>query len=271
MDADITYSSRRIRNSEFENCKKNGVSDIVEVKIGYDGIVLAAPKAAQPMAVSELDIYLALAKEVPNPDGSETLIANPHATWNDVNPALPTRPIEVYGPARGSGTRTVFSNLVLLDGCDSFDWMRAMKREDALEHRTKCRTLREDGLYIEASENDAFTLQKLAKNPDALAIFSFAILDSNPDIVDGLIIDGVDPELSTIADGSYPMARPLYLYVKKAHVDRFPGIRECLSEFTNEDAWGDGGYLSEHGLVPMRTEERRKYAEVAKNLTPMTR
>ncbi len=270
LDPDITYASRRIRKSEFDNCQKNGVAEVVEVKIGYDGIVIASSKKAQALHLTRRDIFLALAKEVPDPKGGETLVANPYKTWKDVNDTLPAQPIKVLGPARGSGTGHVFARFAMEGGCRTFGWIRASKKEDALQYKTTCRTVRQDGAYVEASEADALTVQKLVSEPDTLGIFSFGVLDQNSDKIHGSVINGVKPDFETIADDSYPLSRLLYLYVKKAHVDVYPGIREFLEEFTSDRAWGSGGYLTERGLVPMSAEERRKFAADAKNLAPMS-
>ena len=221
---DITNASRRIKESEFETCQKNGVKDVVEVKIGYDGIAIANSKKAPAMQLSLRDIFLALAKDVPDPKGGEKLVANPYKTWKDVNPALPAQTIEVLGPPPTSGTRDAFTELAMEGGCSSFDWIKAMKKSDAKQYKATCHTVREDGAYVEAGENDNLIVQKLETNPNALGIFGFSFLDQNRDMIQGSVIDGVKPEFETIADGSYPISRPLYFYVKKAHVDVIPGM-----------------------------------------------
>jgi phosphate transport system substrate-binding protein len=267
---DVTNSSRRIKSSEFETCQKNGVQDIIEVKIGYDGIALANSKKAAAMDLSLRDIFLALAKEVPDPAGGEKLVTNPYKTWQDVNPDLPNKPIEVLGPPPTSGTRDAFAELAMEGGCKTFDWIKAMKKTDKSQYKGICHTVREDGAYVEAGENDNLIVQKLDTNPTALGIFGFSFLDQNRDKIQGSAIDGVEPEFETIADGTYPVSRPLFFYVKKAHVGVIPGIQEYLVEFTSEKAWGDEGYLSDRGLIPMPEEERKKFAAAAKNLTPMS-
>jgi phosphate transport system substrate-binding protein len=270
-EPDITYASRRITRKEFDICRANGVREIVEIKIGDDGIVIANSKKAPAMDLSLRDIYLALAKEVPDPEGSKTMVANPYKTWKDVNGSLPDRNIEIMGRTRGSSTFYAFSRLALESGCRTFDWIRALKKEDPLHYKELCRTVREDGVYIKASDEDNQTLQKLLSRPDAFALFSFSFLDKNRDTLRGSVIDGVKPDFDTIADDSYPISRPLYIYVKKAHVGVIPGIRELLAEYTSDRAWGDDGYLSDVGLIPMPESERRKYASDAENLVPMTR
>jgi phosphate transport system substrate-binding protein len=267
---DITNSSRRIKKSEFDTCQKNGVKDVIEVKIGYDGIAIANSKKAEPMNLSLRDIFLALAKEVPDPGGAEKLVANPYKTWKDVNPALPAEAIEVLGPPPTSGTRDAFAELAMEGGCKTFSWVKDMKKADKKQYKSICHTVREDGAYVEAGENDNLIVQKLDTNPKALGIFGFSFLDQNRDKIRGSAIDDVKPEFETIADGSYPISRPLYFYVKAAHADVIPGIREYLAEFTSEKAWGDEGYLSDRGLIPMPADERNKFASDAKNMTAMS-
>lgn len=263
---DITNSSRRIKASEVKMCADNGVSEIVEVLIGYDGIVVANAKKADQMTLTRKDIFLALGKEVPNPDGSETLVPNPYKTWKDVNPALPAKKIEVLGPPPTSGTRDAFAELALEGGCKKIDWIKALKDSDKNKYKEVCHSVREDGAYVEAGENDNLIVQKLNANPDALGVFGFSFLDQNADKVQGSIVDGNAPTFDTIADGSYPVSRPLYFYVKKAHVGVIPGIAEYLAEFTNDRAWGEEGYLTEKGMIPLGEEERAKVGNAVKTL-----
>ncbi len=266
---DITNSSRKIKDSEIEQCKGNGVKEIIEVKIGYDGIALAQSNTAELAELSLRDIYLALAKEVPDPKGSETLVKNPYKTWKEVNADLPDSAIEVLGPPPTSGTRDAFVELAMEGGCKTFDWIKAMKKKDKNEYKRVCHTVREDGAYVEAGENDNLIVQKLDANPRAMGIFGFSFLDQNTDRVQGAVINGVAPEFESIADGEYPISRPLYFYVKKAHVGSIPGIREYLAEFTSEKASGEDGYLSDKGLIPMPDEERQAVADNVRNLNPM--
>jgi phosphate transport system substrate-binding protein len=269
---DITNASRRIKTSEMEKCAKNGIDKILEVKIGYDGIVLANSKAAPLFRVSLRDIFMALAKKVPDPKGGDrpgALVENPYQTWKEVNPTLPDTKIEVLGPPPTSGTRDAFVELAMEGGCKTVGWIRALKKQDKKAYKALCHTIREDGAYVEAGENDNLIVNKLVANPDALGIFGFSFLDQNTDKVQGSVINGVAPEFETIADGSYPVSRPLFFYTKIAHVGEIPGIREYLAEFTSDKAWGDYGYLTDKGMIPMPAEERAKYAADAKKLTPM--
>jgi phosphate transport system substrate-binding protein len=266
---DITNASRRIKQSEVKACAKNGVGDIVEVKIGYDGIAIANSKNAPRMALSRKDLWLALAKEVPGRSGGEALMPNPYKTWKDVNPSLPNTPIKVLGPPPTSGTRDAFVELVMEPGCETFDFIEAMKKKDEKEFKRICFTIREDGAYVEAGENDNLIVQKLQADPDALGIFGFSFLDQNTDLIQGSAIEGVVPDFDSIASGKYPVSRPLFFYVKKAHVGMIPGIQEYLAEFTSEKAWGEDGYLADKGLIPMPQEERQKVRADVKGLTAL--
>jgi phosphate transport system substrate-binding protein len=263
---DITNASRRIKKSEYEKCHNNGVKGIIEVKLGYDGIAVANSKKSQRMELSRKDIFLALAKDVPNPDGSETLVANPYKTWKDVNPALPNKKIEVLGPPPTSGTRDAFAELAMEGGCKKIGWISAMKKQDKKKYKSICHTVREDGAYIEAGENDNLIVQKLEANPDALGVFGFSFLDQNTDKVQGSLVDGVAPEFEAIASGKYPVSRPLYFYVKKAHIGKVPGIKVFLGEWDKEGTWGDEGYLTDKGLIPMPKAERDEFSSAIKNM-----
>jgi phosphate transport system substrate-binding protein len=264
---DITNASRRIKSSEVDLCASNGVTDIVEVKIGYDGIVMASDKSADDFELSLRDVFLALAKEVPAADGSETLVANPNKTWKDVNPALPDLKIEVLGPPPTSGTRDAFAELALEGGCKTFDWIKAMKSADKNAYKAVCHSVREDGAYVEAGENDNLIVQKLQANPAALGVFGFSFLDQNSDKLSGHKINGQLPTFDAIADGDYPVSRSLYFYVKKAHIGVIPGMQEYLGEFTSDKAWGPDGYLADRGLIPMPEAERSQFASDVRNLS----
>ncbi len=262
---DMTNASRAIKKSEVENCAANGVKEITEVKVGYDGIVMANSKAAPEMDVTEQQIFLALAKDIP--DGKGGLKANDNMTWKDVDPSLPDVKIEVLGPPPTSGTRDAFAELAMEGGCETFDSIKDMKKSDGDKYKAVCHSIREDGAYVEAGENDVLIVRKLEANPNAFGVFGFSFLDQNLDKVQGSKIDGVAPTFETIASGDYPLSRPLFFYVKKAHVGVIPGMQEFLTEFTSEKAWGDEGYLTDKGLIPMPEEEREKFRSDAANLT----
>jgi len=252
---DITNASRAMKKSEFDKCQKNGVTDITQVKIGYDGIAVANSKKATQFSLSERDLYLALAKNVPNPDGSNTLVANPYQTWKEVNSSLPNHKIEVLGPPPTSGTRDAFAELAMEGGCKTFGFIKAMKKTDKKAYKAACHTVREDGPYIEAGENDNLIVQKLESNPNALGIFGFSFLEQNDDKVQGSKIEGTTPQFETIADGSYPLSRPLFFYVKNAHIKSIPGMKQYLDEFTSDGAMGEEGYLVDKGLIPLSSSE----------------
>ncbi|MGB5246365.1 MAG: PstS family phosphate ABC transporter substrate-binding protein [Woeseia sp.] len=265
---DIANASRAIKQSEIDNCAKNGVSEIIEVKIGYDGIVVANSVDTDPVTLTRRDIFMALAKEVPGDKDGE-LIANPYQKWNEVNPALPAADIEVLGPPPTSGTRDAFLELAMEGGCTTVPWIKALKNTDGDRYKAICHTIREDGGYVEAGENDNLIVQKLQANPAAFGIFGFSFLDQNAEKVQGALVDGVEPTFEAIADGSYPVSRPLYFYAKKAHMDVIPGLRGFLREFTSERAWGEDGYLSYRGLIPMPEEERLAMSAAVNSLTPL--
>jgi phosphate transport system substrate-binding protein len=268
---DITNSSRAIKDSEVELCKSNGVEEIIEVQVGFDGIVIANSKAGPTYNLSLKDVWLALAAEVPNPANTDSgdLVKNPYTTWKQVNAALPDIKIEVLGPPPTSGTRDAFVELAMESGCEAFPWIKDLKKSDGDKFKTVCHTIREDGGYVEAGENDNLIVQKLQANPDALGIFGFSFLDQNSDALKGKAIDGVAPTYEAIADGSYPISRPLFFYAKKAHVGVIPGMREFLAEFTSEKAWGPEGYLIDRGLIPLPDAQRKAVAERVKNLETM--
>ena len=213
---DITNSSRRIKMSEYQDCQANGVTDIVEVLVGFDGIAIANSVEADQMELTREELYMALAKDVPSPDGANTLVPNPYTRWNQINSALPDEAIEVLGPPPTSGTRDAFVELVMEAGCEAFDTVKALDKD---AFKVACHTMREDGAYVEAGENDNLIVQKLASNPAALGIFGYSFLEQNDDMVQSSVIDGFEADFDLIADGSYPVSRPLYFYVKAQHVD----------------------------------------------------
>lgn len=256
---DVTNSSRRIKASEVASCDEAGVTEIVEVKIGYDGIVLANAIGQAPFELSRRDIFSALAKQLPDPAGSGEFIDNPYEKWSDIRSDLPARRIEVLGPPPTSGTRDAFVELAMEGGCSTYPEIAALEESDGDRYTAMCHSIREDGTFIEAGENDNLIVQKLNANPAALGIFGYSFLDQNGDKVQGASIDGVPPSFENISSGSYPVSRPLYFYVKRAHVEVVPGINEFLREYTSDRAWGPEGYLSERGLIPLPDAERSEW------------
>ncbi len=263
---DMTNASRRIKDSEIELCASNGVTEIAEVQIGFDGIVLANSKATDRRSLTLRQIFLGLAKEIPAPNGE--LIPNPNKTWKDVDPTLPNVKIEVLGPPPTSGTRDAFNELALEGGCKTFPDIAALKKTDKNRYKQICRSMREDGGYVDAGENDNLIVQKLIANPNAIGVFGFSFLDQNDDVIQGSLVDGVGPEFDAISDGSYPVSRSLYFYVKKAHVGSIPGMQEYVAEFTSEGAIGDEGYLSDRGLIPAPQDGRALARKTSESLAP---
>ena len=268
---DITNASRRIKKNEFNQCKENGI-DVVEIKVGYDGIVIANSKKAKLLNLTKRQIFLALAKQVPegNKEGGN-LVDNPNKKWSDIDPNLPNKKIEVLGPPPTSGTRDAFNELAIEGGCKTFPKLKAIKKQDKKKYKAICRAVREDGAFIEAGENDNLIVQKLVENENAFGVFGFSFLIENEDKIQGSTVDGMAPTMETIADKSYGVSRPLYFYVKLAHVDVIPGIREFLEEYTSEDSWGPGGYLEERGMIPMPENEREFFKKNAEEIIPLTK
>ena len=263
---DITNSSRRIKLSEVELCEGNGVTDIVEIMIGYDGIVLANKKGAQRYDLTTKNIFDALAREVPV---AGKLIPNPNRTWKDVDPSLPDVKIEVMGPPPTSGTRDAFVELAMEKGAKQYAMLKELRSQDKKKFKAVAHAIREDGAYVEAGENDNLIVRKLEANPNALGIFGFSYLDQNEDRIQGSRIDGVLPDFEEIAEGRYVIARPLYFYLKAVHVAQVPGLPEYIAEFTSERAAGPDGYLVDKGLIPLPDAERAKVREDGANLVPL--
>ncbi len=256
---DITNASRRIKASEYENCTNNGIT-ITEVRVGFDGIVLANSKDHERYELTKEQIFQALAKNVVV-DGE--VVANPNTRWSDIDATLPAEKIEVLGPPPTSGTRDAFVELVMETGCEEAGMAETLG-EDA------CAEIREDGAYVEAGENDNLIVQKLQANPVALGIFGFSFLDQNRDAIQGSVVNGVEPTFDNIAAGDYRVSRSLYFYVKNEHVGVIPGIEEYITEFTSEQAWGPDGYLADKGLIPLPEAARAEMQEQARGLEKLS-
>ena len=270
---DITNASRRIKKSELEKCNAKGVK-LTEVKIGYDGIAIANAKSAPKYNLTRQTIFFAMAKQVPEitADGKYTgkLVPNTYTKWNQILPDLPATAIKVMGPPPTSGTRDAFAELAMEGGCKTVPWIKALKKTNKKEYKIICHTVREDGAYIEAGENDNLIVQKLVASPNMLGVFGFSFLDQNSDKVQGSSIDGKDISFANIASGQYPVSRPLYFYIKNAHVGKVPGIKEFVAEFTADSTWGDNGYLSEKGMIPMPKTERGSFSLAANSLKSLS-
>jgi phosphate transport system substrate-binding protein len=266
---DIANASRRIKPAELQTCQQNGVKEVVEIKVGYDGIVLAQNKSGPSLNLTRKDVYLALAKNIPDPANPSSLIPNPNMTWKQVNSKLPNIKIEVLGPPPTSGTRDSFAELYLEAGCKTFAWLDGLRSQDEPSFKRKCDAIREDGAYIEAGENDNLIVQKLGANANAVGIFGYSFLEENLDKLKGAIVDGVQPTFETVSSGKYPASRPLFIYVKKQHVGVIQGIPEFLAEYTSDKALGEEGYLADKGLIPPTKAEIGKIREDAKSLKPL--
>ncbi len=261
---DIANASRRIKASEVDACAAHGVTEIVEVRIGFDGIVLANSKQAPRFSLTKEQIFRALAKQVPI-DGK--LVPNPYAKWSDIDPSLPGERIEVLGPPPTSGTRDAFVELAMEGGARAIPMLAELRgKEGKAAFQAIAHGIREDGAYIEAGENDNLIVQKLEGNPRAIGIFGFSFLDQNADRLQGSLVGGVEPTFEKIADGEYGVSRSLYFYVKKAHVGIVPGITAYVAEFASERAVGDDGYLADKGLIPLPAAEREAVRKAARNL-----
>lgn len=259
---DIANASRRIKKTEYALCQKNGVGEIMEVQIGVDGVALAEANNGPKLALSKKDVYLALAA---SPMGTP----NTTRTWRDVNPALPPIPIQVMGPPATSGTRDALVELVLEPGCAAADpQVKALKAaKDTAPYDSRCKRIRDDGAYIDKGENDNLIVQGLGANPNAIGVFGYSYLEENADRLHGVPIDGVAPSYATIADKSYPGARPLYLYVKKRHLRAVPGLADFLTLYTT--MWAPGGKLTKRGLIAAPDDLRAHAMQVVAQRTPL--
>ena len=266
--ADITNSSRRQKKSELDKCIANGVNDVVEVKVGFDGIVIANARSGIDMPLTLKQIYMAFAKDVPTSDTDCTMVANPYTKWSQIDSSLPDEKIEAYGPPPTSGTRDAFVEVAMEGGAKKVTCMAELRKADKKDFSNKAHTLREDGLWIDSGENDNAIVQTLVNTPTAIGVFGYSFLDQNGDKVKGAPVDGANPTFENIASGKYPISRSLFFYIKAANVAQNPGIQGFALEFTDESAWGPGGYLEEIGLVPLPDAERAKYRAAVENLTP---
>lgn len=269
---DVSNASRAIKKSEFEDCQKNGVTEIVEIKVGIDGLVMANSKSGTPLALTQEQVFRALAKDVP--DASGKLVPNTAKTWKDVDATLPAEKIEVLGPPPTSGTRDSFLELVMEKGAEKIPAIKAIKDEDKA-NKTKnfekvWKSIREDGAWIDAGENDNLIVQKLEANPKAVGVFGYSFLEENTAKLQGVTMGGVAPDYDTIASGKYPVARPLYIYVKKQHVGVIPGLKEFVAEYVSPKAMGEDGYLTKKGMVALPGDEAKAVEKSATELTVMT-
>ena len=260
--ADITGASRAIKDSEVKLCADNGVTDITEALIGYDGLSIAHASSAPEMDLTREQIFKALAAELP--DGNGGFVANPNKKWSDIDASLPAFDIVAFGPPPTSGTRDAFVELVMHEGCKDLPGMADLKKADGDKWNAVCSRMRQDGPFVEAGENDNLIVQRLESDPNAVGIFGYSFLYENADKLKPVLVEDVAPSFDTIADGSYPVSRPLFFYVKNAHRDVIPGMNDFLAEYVSEGALGADGYLAERGLTPLADDKRM---EVQKAVT----
>lgn len=251
---DISNASRRITDAEKQLCAKNGVTDLVEIPIGYDGIVIANKKGAPTLNLSKKTLFLALAKQLPGKDGK--LAANPNKLWSDIDPSLPKAGIIVYGPPPTSGTRDAFAELVLEKGCEAVpEFAKAIP--DAKARQKACHAVREDGAYVDSGEDDNVIIQKLAANDQALGVFGYSYYENNKAKIQAAKIEGVLPDYASVESGKYTVSRSMYVYVKKQHIGVVPGISEFVRELTSEASIGEEGYNTAKGLLPLSAADRK--------------
>ncbi|MDX2113707.1 MAG: substrate-binding domain-containing protein [Alphaproteobacteria bacterium] len=250
---DMANASRKMTDSERQQCQKNGVTDIVELPIGYDGIILVNQKGARLLDLSKEQIFRALARELPDAQG--VLKPNHYQRWSEIDKTLPDVPIEVYGPPPTSGTRDAFVELVMEKGCAALPVFAKLFPDEKTRKKT-CHLIREDGRYIESGEDDNIIVQKLTSNSGALGILGYGYYEENTSKVQAARINGVLPNFDSIEDGSYQVSRSLYVYIKSQHVGVVPGIAEFAREMISEHASGADGYMTAIGLLPLSTEQR---------------
>jgi len=261
--ADITGASRAIKESEVKLCADNGVTDITEALIGFDGLSIAHASSAPDMNLTEEQIFKALAAEIPGADGK--LVANPNKMWSDIDPSLPATAIIAFGPPPTSGTRDAFVELVMHDGCKDLAGMADLKKADEKKWNEVCSRMRQDGPFVEAGENDNLIVQRLESDANTIGIFGYSFLYENSDKLKAVQVNGVAPTFDTIADGSYPVSRPIYFYIKNAHRDVIPNMNEFLMEYVSDGALGADGYLPERGLTPLSDEKRKEVQDAVQS------
>jgi phosphate transport system substrate-binding protein len=249
-------------------CQKNGVTDIVEIAIGFDGISVAQSKQGAPVKLALPQLFLAIAKEVPGPNGR--LVVNPNTTWSDIDKSLPNSRIEVLGPPPTSGTRDALHELLLEPGAKKIPALAALEKSDPKAFDRAWKSLREDGHYVEAGENDNLIVQKLFANKDAFGIFGYSFLEENSARLRGVPLNGVEPSYENIAERKYPGSRLLYVYIKKQHIGLVPGLDKFAAEYVSTRALGDDGYLTRKGLVTLPEKELDAVRKRTLGLTPLT-
>ncbi|MCR9129499.1 MAG: substrate-binding domain-containing protein [Alphaproteobacteria bacterium] len=292
---DMTGASRGMKASEYQLCQDNGVTAITEIPIGFDGIIVGNASQSEAMDIAKEDLFLALVARTPMPidaageplvreDGRlregasfsqvagfscETFVSNPFQRWSDVDSALPSSRIEVFGPPPTSGTRDAFVELGMFLGGQRIECLGEIAEADESRFEQIAGRIREDGAWVDSGENDNAIVQTLANAPSAFGIFGYSFLEQNGDRIQAASIDGVEPTYENIAEGVYPISRSMYVYVKNQHDGVVPGLRAFVEELTSEEAWGPFGYLAERGLIALPDARREAEREAARSLTPM--
>lgn len=267
---DIANASRKMKDNEFLLCNENGVTNITEALIGFDGIAIAQSSKVATFNITKEELALAVAKEVPSKDG-KTLIPNPYKKWSDINSNLPEKTIIVYGPPKSSGTRDSFEELVMQSVFSKKSVYTDLYKQDEKNNKMykAYSVIRTDGVYVESGENDNLIVQKLIKNESAIGIFGYSFLAENKDKVVGLSIDNVLPTVETIASGKYPVARSMYFYIKNQHLDIVPSLKDFTNLFMSEKMIGEDGILSELGLIPLTSDVRANARDKVLKNTPL--
>jgi phosphate transport system substrate-binding protein len=264
---DAANASRRMKLSEFNDCQANGVKDIIELNIGFDGLTLVQSKKARPLKLTLAQLFLALTKDVLN--DNEELVPNPHTYWSDIDKSLPRTKIEIFGPPPTSGTRDSLHELLMQKGAEQLPYYAALKTHNPKKFERIWKAIREDGAYVEAGENDNVIVQKLEANSDAFGILGYSFLEENFAKLRGVELDGVAPDYDAITSGKYKGGRRIYVYFKKAHIGVVPGIDKFIQEYLSNKAVGEDGYLTRKGLIPLPAQELAEARASASELTPM--
>jgi phosphate transport system substrate-binding protein len=265
---DVTNASRRMKKGEFETCAKNGINGIIEINIGFDGLTIAQSKAGTPIKLTLAQVFLALADQVPNKDGK--LVANPYKNWSDIDKSLPNIKIEVLGPPPTSGTRDSLHELFLEVGALQIPALAELRKSDSKAFDKVWKSIRKDGAYVEAGENDNVIVAKLEANKNAFGVFGYSFLEENVNKLRGVPLDGVAPEFDAIAAGKYKGARRMYVYVKTQHIGLVPGLDKFMNEYVSTKALGKDGYLARKGLVTLPPAELEAVRKTVANKSAMT-
>ena len=268
---DITNASRRMKTKEFKLCAKNGVTDITEAVIGFDGIAFAQAKSNTPFNVTKKQLLLAVAAEVPSKDG-KSLVKNPYTNWNQIDSSLPSREIIIYGPPKSSGTRDAFEDMILKGQTKKMDVYTSLYKADKVKNKAykKYKKIRTDGVYVPSGENDNLIVTKLNKNKAAFGIFGYSFLIENDDKVQGSNVNGVAPTPKTISSGKYPISRSLFFYIKNSHASKVPAMAEYVKMFMSEDMIGSDGILGEIGLISLPDSRRENIQNSVLNREKIT-